>query len=134
MPDSDGDGMLDAWEDEHLGGIAAEPGDDKDHDGMLNIEEFIAGTDPDDVLSLFDLSVEWSNGQLCVVFTAIDPSPYGESYRRYYSLQNATNLLAPGWQGVADYTNVPASGQSVIYTNPTGAPRGTFRGQVWLTE
>ena len=67
-------------------------------------------------------------------FDAVDPAPYGPAYQRYYSLEHRTNLLAPGWQGVGNYTIVPATGKTVIYTNPSGPPRGTFRGQVWLTE
>jgi hypothetical protein len=47
--DTDGDGMADDWEIHHFGGISAEGGgssDDWDGDGMSNLEEYLAGTDP----------------------------------------------------------------------------------------
>ncbi len=44
--DVDRDGMADAWEQAHLGGASALPGDDADGDGASNLLEFNARTDP----------------------------------------------------------------------------------------
>ncbi|MGB1131019.1 MAG: hypothetical protein ACPG4K_13295, partial [Haloferula sp.] len=52
-PDSDYDGMPDAWEMEQFGTLAKEPGDDEDGDGGSNSEEHVAGTDPEDAGSFF---------------------------------------------------------------------------------
>src|SRR5258706_16424560 len=47
--DSDGDGLPDDWELRYFGSLSADgggPGDDPDHDGMSNLEEYQSGTDP----------------------------------------------------------------------------------------
>ncbi len=47
-PDTDGDGMPDAWELINFGTLAAGPGDDPDGDGKTNLQEYLAGTNPND--------------------------------------------------------------------------------------
>ncbi len=44
--DADNDGLPDFWERNHFGGIAANPNDDDDHDGLTNTQECALGTDP----------------------------------------------------------------------------------------
>lgn len=84
--DSDGDGLADAWEMQHFGSLGANPGDDPDGDGMSNLREFRAGTNPTDPSSLFEL-VEISKG------------PNGISVRwssqpeRSYRVRRSTSLL-----------------------------------------
>jgi hypothetical protein len=53
--DTDGDGLADNWERLHFGSLAANPNDDPDHDGMSNLKEYRAGTDPRDANSRFEL-------------------------------------------------------------------------------
>lgn len=58
-PDSDSDGMLDAWEIQYFGATNAVnggPGDDWDGDGAANYHEYVAGTIPTDPLSIFALT------------------------------------------------------------------------------
>ena len=46
-PDTDGDGLPDAWEQTYFGDLTQGPGDDlPDQDGLTNLEEYQAGTDP----------------------------------------------------------------------------------------
>jgi len=45
-PDSDHDGLPDAWERLHFGSIAPQPGEDPDGDGFTTLEEYRLGTSP----------------------------------------------------------------------------------------
>jgi len=56
-PDADGDGLPDWWEDQYLGGTAANPNDDPDGDGFKNWQEYTADTNPTNTASLLTLSV-----------------------------------------------------------------------------
>lgn len=56
-PDADGDGMRDNWEDDN-DLDANDPNDahlDADEDGMTNLQEYYAGTDPQDPASRFEI-------------------------------------------------------------------------------
>lgn len=56
--DSDGDGIPDRWEIQYFGSIThCAPLDDPDHDGMNNLAEYLAGTDPTDPNSKLALDV-----------------------------------------------------------------------------
>jgi hypothetical protein len=50
--DSDGDGLPDDWEMTHFGDLDETPDADPDGDGYTNAEEFAAGTDPADPMSI----------------------------------------------------------------------------------
>ncbi len=54
FPDSDFDGMNDAWELIHFGTLAAGPNDDPDDDGSTNSQEYDFRLDPNDYLSSRD--------------------------------------------------------------------------------
>ena len=64
--DQDGDAMEDSWENTYFGTINQAADADYDADGQTNLEEFIAGSDPTDPLSLFkimsmnDSTISWS--------------------------------------------------------------------------
>ncbi|MBN2505780.1 MAG: DUF11 domain-containing protein [Verrucomicrobia bacterium] len=94
--DCDRDGMLDAWEREH-GLDPAEAGDadqDADGDGMTNLEEFWAGTDPNDRQDVLSLAIEHPAGSpdVTIAFT-------GKPGRKY-ALERRNALDAP-WVTIA---------------------------------
>ena len=53
--DSDGDGLADSWEMQHFGSLGVNPNDDPDGDGVNNLREFRAGTDPNEAASRFEV-------------------------------------------------------------------------------
>ncbi len=55
--DADGDLIADDWELQYFQGGACDPDGDEDRDGMTNLQEFLAGTNPTDVLSSLAVSV-----------------------------------------------------------------------------
>ncbi|MHB9007932.1 MAG: hypothetical protein ACYDC1_13475 [Limisphaerales bacterium] len=92
--DADGDGMADDWELLHFGPGGANPGDDLDGDGMSNLREYRAGTNPSDERSRFEvvevtagpsgLTVRWSS----------------EAGRSYRIRRSPTLLATPSGYGV----------------------------------
>ncbi|MCE9615853.1 MAG: lamin tail domain-containing protein [Lentisphaerae bacterium] len=136
--DVDADGMPDAWERQAFGAIdvpAGQAGADWDGDGMLNVEEYTAGTDPTNAASVFALRPGASNGMLSVTFDSLAAQGDGyEGLTRYYDLLGATSLhaLADGlWMPVDGMTNV--QGQHGVRTWATNAtPWRFFSGTVRL--
>jgi hypothetical protein len=70
--DADGNGINDDWEVANFGRVGVDPTADPDSDGMSNLQEFLAGTDPTNSASSFritsvtaqgnDLLVTWAMG------------------------------------------------------------------------
>jgi hypothetical protein len=93
LPDSDGDGISDQWENAY--GFSPTNSMDRtadpDTDGMLNWQEFQAGTDPTNALSLLKLqSVTWSNSTLRMQFQAMS--------NKTYTVQHNSALDTNPWQ------------------------------------
>ncbi|MCG2661070.1 MAG: thrombospondin type 3 repeat-containing protein [Kiritimatiellae bacterium] len=45
-PDTDGDKMPDWWKTKYFGNLAQGPNDDLDYDKLINLQEYLHGTDP----------------------------------------------------------------------------------------
>lgn len=86
--DSDGDGLADSWELEHFGSLSANPGDDPDGDGVSNLREFRAGTNPNDAASRFEVIeiARVPNGVALLWSSQAD---------RRYRVKRTANLLTP---------------------------------------
>ena len=116
--DADNDGMLDFWEVQYFGSTTNSSGgplEDWDNDGMADLSEFLAGTNPTNILSLLaitDLSFNASNEVII--------SWYGIS-GKYYTVRATTNLL----EGFSDIviSNVSGIEPINVYTDtvPTSA-------------
>lgn len=86
--DTDGDGLPDNWEQQYFGGLGQNANQDFDHDGMTNLDEYKAGTNPADPNSRFAfIRVERHPASGLVVQWA---SVQGESYQ----LQRSGDLLS----------------------------------------
>jgi hypothetical protein len=87
--------MDDNWEIANFGNLSRNGTGDFDNDGLNDLEEYLAGTDPKDPSSNLKLKPVMYNGTSFVVsFTAVA----GKSYRVQFS-----HTLAPGsWLNLAD--------------------------------
>jgi len=123
--DKDNDGMLDIWEIQHFGATNAAlggPQEDFDLDGMVNIDEYVAGTIPTNALSLFEVST-----------TAAAPGHYvlywSSASQRLYAVYRSTNLMQ-SWQTAQPLTNdMPAhpSGTNVYDDSTAPQPAAFYR-------
>jgi hypothetical protein len=93
--DTDGDGMPDAWEQTHFGGVTnGSAGADGDGDGVNNLDEFIADTVPTDGASASSNIVMDVSGVNVMQLTVEAPTTNSRIYDVWYR----TNLLqGAGW-------------------------------------
>lgn len=88
--DTDGDGLSDAWEQEHFESLDEDAAGNHDGDAFTNGEEQRLGTDPEDPASAFGLGGTELAGEL---FPVVHWLSVGG---RRYDVEYSTNLLAPG--------------------------------------
>jgi hypothetical protein len=125
--DSDGDGMSDAWEQQYFGPAGAEPGDDADGDGMDNLAEYRAGTNPTDGDSRFEVvTIELVTGGVLLEWTS-------EAGRRY-RVKRSTSLFAVA----ADYevvrTGIEATPPLNQFTDVTTGANELFFYRIQLED
>ncbi len=117
--DTDSDGIPDAWmiaKFGHATGLASDKSratDDADGDGMTNLQEFRAGTDPRNATSILRLAPPATSGP---DKTLSLPSLAGITYRIDY----ADDLLSANhWRTLAD--QIPGTGSAITITDPGAA-------------
>jgi chondroitin AC lyase len=121
-PDADDDGLPDAWERGHFGGLLAVRGGsdtDADRDGASDRDECVAGTDPNDPKSRLEMAAVTrmgDDGQLSLSW----PSITGRIYR----VQRAATL---GGSFNDEITGVAATPTTNTVTVPAGTPAAFFR-------
>jgi hypothetical protein len=117
--DRDGDGMEDAWELAYFGALTRDGTGDYDRDGMPDLEEFRAGTNPvvaADLLALAFLPLTQS-GPPTLQFRGVAG--------RTYTVQYRDALAAGTWQRLVDVLALPSSGP-VTVVDPLPNVRGRF--------
>jgi GH25 family lysozyme M1 (1,4-beta-N-acetylmuramidase) len=116
-PDADGDGLPDAWETQYFGSNSANPNADADNDGMSNLSEYLAGTNPTNSASGFRmLAAVRTNNDIRLDWTTVG------GHR--YAVQIRTNSIGSpaAFLDVSPVISVPGSNEgSTNYVHLGGA-------------
>ncbi|MDP4623913.1 MAG: hypothetical protein NWT08_02120 [Akkermansiaceae bacterium] len=120
-----GDGIPDSWRALHFGGNGtttnslSTAGADPDNDGQNNLEEYKAGTDPNDPNSVFEITLfEVDNDLITIDFTT-------EAFNRYI-IQGSESLLLGSWE--AESGEIVGDGQHIRFEfAPGSAPHYFYR-------
>ncbi len=118
-PDTDGDGMPDDWETMHGLTVGTnDSADDADNDGMTNLAEYLAGTDPQVAASRLWLQSLPTTGGIAFSFEAVAG--------KGYTVQSRTSLGTGVWLHLVDFPAVP-SNHTVQVTNNLLDPARFYR-------
>jgi hypothetical protein len=118
--DSNGNGIADAWEYQNFGALVSASAD-PDHDGMSNLEEYLAGTNPNDSNDVLRVT-SVSRGGGVIKLTTIN---WTSAPTRYYNVQYRTTLDTN-----STWTNLTGSGFGVgnsVFNTGTYAPAEFYR-------
>lgn len=131
-PDSDGDGLPDAWELLHFGNLN-QGCDSIAPNGLTLLQNFVCGADPASTNNLFKLSITVSSNQKTISFVARRAEGTGyEGKSRFYSLESAGSLTATSWFGVANFTNLLGNNQTLLFQTTGSNSNAFYRGRAWL--
>jgi hypothetical protein len=89
----DVNGLPIAWELQNFGTTGVDPNGDPDHDGMSNLQEYLAGTNPNDANSNLKITAyAFASGGVNASLT------WNSVTTRYYYLQESLNLSTNVWK------------------------------------
>ncbi len=118
--DTDGDGILDAWEQQHWGSLTnANDTTASDADPCTDLQEYIADTDPTNPASYFRILDLDSVGDMRIRFDS--------SIGRLYSLQFTDNLPGSSWSNVPGHPPRSGFGTNDVMTATNPVPRRYYR-------
>ena len=113
LPDSDGDGLPDAWETTYP--TAASGAEDTDRDGLTNLQEYQAGTDPTNALSYLrvdTIALAGASNLVSLRFLATS--------NKTYTIQHRNTVDGVAWNRLADV--LAASTNRLIEIIDTNGP------------
>ena len=116
--DSDGDGLVDAWELQYFGNLSQNGSGDPDGDGQSNAAEQFAGTAPNNGTSVLAVtSVTRTGSNYSVTFNAVPGKKYAAEY--------ATELNGQ-WIAIPGTLTATGASETVNGVLPTPAPDRIF--------
>lgn len=118
------DGLPIAWLLLNFGTTNINANGDPDHDGMSNLEEYLAGTDPNNSNSVLRITSESITAGGADVSLAWDSVP-----TRFYYLQKNLNLASPDWIDSGLGIIAPAGSSTTESLADTNAPARFYRVQ-----
>ena len=118
VTDTDGDGLPDEWESQYFGSATgANPNIDSDGDGMLNWQEYVAGTDPTNPASYLKID-SIAAGPATLMFGALS--------NKTYTVQFTETLGSGPWTRLIDIAARPTNRIEII-VDPVAAAHRTYR-------
>ena len=131
--DADGDGLPDAWELARFGNLNGN-GSTLGANGQSLLQNYLAGTDPNNPNDRFDLAITHAEPNKCISFLARQASGAGyEGKTRLYALESTTNVSTGPWRGVPGRTNIVGNDATFTHTAADSGATLYFRGQARLT-
>lgn len=113
-------GLPVAWLLANFGTTSVDPNADPDHDGMSNLQEYLAGTDPNNASSSLRI----------ISITRATPTPtytvvwWNSVPSRFYVLQERPSLTGGSW---TDYINYPVAGWNNVGFDDLNSTNEFFR-------
>jgi len=117
--DSDRDELLDTWEFAYFGGLASNPEDDPDGDGLTNLEEVRMKTNPA-VTDAVPFAVDMKCGDnICVVVSS--------STNWLYTLQYSEHLIGDLWHDVGNQKRLAGTDGNISLEDNQSRGSGFYR-------
>jgi hypothetical protein len=99
---------------------------DADDNGMTVWQEYVAGINPTNPNSCFSIAISNLTGKIVVSFPSFQTNSYDSGLKRYYDIEQCTNLTGGSWQPAPGYTNIVAKNGVIVFTNKTPQNSVTF--------